>query len=206
MTSPLDQLLLDHGFSLGPNGGSRAEGYLTESQKLQFQNRLKTYPPIQTIAEIGLNAGHSAENFLISCPDLKKLVSFDLCFYEYTDYAVDYLQKNYGCKFHFIKGDSRQTVNEHAKDYPEKTFDLIYIDGNHLYDCCLADLLNCANIAHSGTILWMDDYQYLPVFLAIHEQVHAGLIELIDIHESMDPIGGLRCWAEAKYLCPKKTM
>lgn len=200
MTSPLDQLLLDHGFCLEPEGGMRAEGYMTNSQKVQFQSRLKTYSPLHTIAEIGLNAGHSAENFLLSCPDLKQLVSFDLCFYKYTDHAVDYLKKHYGEKFHFIKGDSRKTVNDYAKNYLKKPFDLIYIDGNHLYDCCLADLLNCANIARSGTILWMDDYQYLPVFMAVHEQVHAGLIEIIQIHESQDPTGGIRCWVEAKYL------
>jgi hypothetical protein len=203
MNSPLDQLLLDHGFPANPDGGPRLEGYMTPGQKKQFCDCLKTYPRLERIAEIGLNAGHSAENFLESCPNLKQFVSFDLCFHDYTLYCIDYLQNQYKEKFHFVKGDSRKTVKEYAKQHPEKTFDLIYIDGNHVHECCTADLINCQSIAHPGTFVWIDDYQYLSVFLAVHEQAHAGLIEIVGIHETKDLEGSHRCWVEAKYLFPK---
>ncbi|HSX13224.1 MAG TPA: hypothetical protein VLE96_02240, partial [Chlamydiales bacterium] len=39
------------------------EGYITDGQKNQFREELSKHPEIRTIAEIGLNGGHSAEHF-----------------------------------------------------------------------------------------------------------------------------------------------
>src|SRR5271157_2844263 len=60
----LDDFLGMHGFHLSPLHSGVNEGYMTLTQKEQFRDRLKSYSSIRTIMEIGLNGGHSAENFL----------------------------------------------------------------------------------------------------------------------------------------------
>ncbi len=60
------------------NGFSSQTGYVGEIQKEQFSERLSTLPGIRQIAEIGFNAGHSAECFFTHCKDLERFVSFDI--------------------------------------------------------------------------------------------------------------------------------
>ena len=199
MNSNLNDFLINQGLSISPAVG-KMEGYLSESQKKQFCDRLKTYLKLEKIAEIGFNAGHSTENFLTCCPNLKSLVSFDLGVYPCTDPCSDYLKSRFGEKFHFVKGDSKQTIPSYVNNYPTEKFDLIYIDGDHNYEPCMTDLINCALLATHETILWIDDYDYFAVFSAVHEQVHLGLIELLGVYESDDPKTGKRCWVEAKYI------
>lgn len=187
------------GFQLTPVHGSNNEGYMTDSQKQQFREQLLSYSNVKSVLEIGLNGGHSSENFFQCCPQLERLLSFDICHHAYTQPAVEYFERFHKKEFKFVKGDSRFKVREYATDHPTEKFDLIYIDGNHEYQFCLQDLLNCRALAHSGTILWVDDYNSPEVQKAIGECAEQGILSVDQEYQSFDPYGD-RCWVKAHYL------
>ena len=195
--SNLDQYLKKSGFFLSPADSKTNEGYMTESQKKQFVGWLKEHPHIQTIAEIGLNSGHSAENFFLNIPELKQFISFDIQHHEYTKIAREYLEREYPGRFFFIQGDSAITVPEFAKS-TNAVCDLIYIDGNHSYEGAIQDLINCRKLAHENTVLWIDDYNGPSVRRAIFECHREKIIKIVDIHWTSDPCGE-RAWVEARY-------
>lgn len=200
----LDLLTLDYylgvyGFQLSPQHSHKNEGYMTNPQKQEFIERLKEYPNIKSIAEIGLNGGHSAETFFQNCSKIEKFVSFDLNQHDYTKAAVNFFKRRYKDKFSFVEGDSAQTVAKYAVQNPKTKFDLIYIDGNHSYQGCLNDIQNCAALANSKTILWIDDYHGDTIQRAVKDCEKAGLIKIVMVNHSYDPCGE-RSWVEACYL------
>lgn len=117
--------------------GLPAEGSATASQIEWFQKWIIENNP-EWILEIGFNAGISAEGMLRT-NDSCKLISFDLNKYEYTAPRYRQLKKTYGERFYFIQGDSKETVPIHAR----KSYDLIFIDGDHSAAGCYADIVNC---------------------------------------------------------------
>lgn len=192
---------MSHGFLLKPVHSIHNEGYMTKAQRKQFSDMLLYHPHITTILEIGLNGGHSAENFFTHTPNLKKFVSFDINLHPYTQIAVDYLTKKYVDRFTFISGDSRTEVPRYAQEFPNETFDLIYIDGNHDYEYIFSDIQNCKALAHPNTLLWIDDYED-NVEKAVHFFEQNLELKVIATHTSKDRFGS-RKWIEAKYLFSK---
>lgn len=197
----LDHHLGMYGFKLSPQHSHINEGYMSDEQKEQFSRRLKANPQIQIIAEIGLNGGHSAENFFKSTPNLKKFLSFDINHHHYVNAAVEYFRRTYKERFQFIQGDSAITVAQFAKENPKTKCDLIYIDGNHTYEHCLRDIRSCKMLARPSTILWVDDYNAESVKKAIETATKEGLIKIVDLNESWGNFGE-RAWIELKYLFP----
>lgn len=177
------------------NGLTITEGYMSAAQQKQFNQQLASYKNIISIAEIGLNAGHSAENFFQNCSTLNAFVSFDINRHSYTKFAAAYLQNKYNNRFNFVPGDSKLKVREFARLFPQQKFDLIYIDGDHSYEGCKADIENCKLLAHKNTFLWIDDWGYKNVRAAIKNCQKRNLIQIIKIHESEN-----RSWVEARYL------
>ena len=79
--------------------------------------------------EIGFNAGHSADIFLKSNPDLF-LTSFDLGDHAYVLEAKKYIDATYPNRHTLILGDSRLSVPKFTRDLNNSCyFDLIFIDG-----------------------------------------------------------------------------
>jgi spermidine synthase len=176
-------------------------GYVTATQKFQMNEVLAAHPNIKTIGEIGLNAGHSADNFFGHCNQLERFVSFDIkCYPE----VLDYFAEKYKDRFHFVVGDSLETVPEFAERFPDVKFDLIFIDGAHSFDNCYHDILNMKQLAHSNTCLWIDDYKCPEVFEAVEvcKNMH-GILEVIKVHSSDLRTAAERCWVEARYLFPE---
>ena len=194
----LEGYLQMHGFTLTPPHSQKNEGYITEAQKKQFSSVLATYPPIHSVLEIGLNAGHSADHILKTCPSIQKFVSIDISVFRYTILALIYLSKKYEKVFQFIQGDSQTILPKYSALRPNEKFDLIYIDGNHSYEGCSKDIESCKKLSHPGTKLWIDDYNMLGPSQAILGAQIEGLIEVIAFHESSDLFGS-RYWAEARY-------
>jgi predicted O-methyltransferase YrrM len=194
----LDQYLGIYGFKLSPLDSRNNEGYMSNAQRLQFRERLKGYPDIEKIAEIGLNGGHSAANFFQSCKRLKKFVSFDVNYHAYTQVAIEYFSSRYKDIFEFVQGDSLLKVPEYAKCFPDQKFDLIYIDGYHSYDYCLNDIVNCKQLSHPGTVVWVDDYNASFIQAAVATAQRMGFIEIVNVHRCQDQHGE-RCWVEVRY-------
>jgi len=111
------------------------------------------------VMEIGFNAGHSAEVFLQNNPTLT-LTSFDLGMHDYVAVAKEYIDLTYPNRHHLILGDSTITVPKYINDNPNKTFDVIFIDGGHEYSIANADLENCKKLANKDTVIIIDDTMY----------------------------------------------
>lgn len=196
-TLTLDQYLEMHGFFLSPTHSWNNEGYMSNEQKEQFKDQLAQHAGIKSILEIGLNGGHSADNFLQCCQNLEKFVSFDINMHAYTAVAVDYLSQTYSEIFEFVEGDSNVTIPQYASDYLERKFDLIYIDGGHSYQTCLNDIINCKLLAHAATIVWIDDYGW-DIQSAVTYLQNRKFLELVAVHKSSG-VNGERVWAEVHY-------
>lgn len=172
------------------------EGYMTPGQKAQFNERMKTYGPIRNILEIGLNAGHSADNFFENCPQLENFISVDINDHPYIACTVQYFSRKYPTIFRPFLGDSLLKVPEFARTFPNTKMDLIFIDGNHSFHFCFQDIVNCREVATEETILWIDDYDH-EVMQATDTAAAMGIIEILNVYS--EPTYGRR-WAEARYL------
>ena len=117
-------------------------------------------PAVKEIMEIGFNAGHSAENFLLSNPNAN-VTSFDLGRVNAMQYGKDYIDATYPGRHTLIVGDSRQTVWQYKLDNPNKRFDVIFIDGGHTYDVAKVDIVHSSGLAHSDTSVIVDDIMYV---------------------------------------------
>lgn len=181
-------------YNFSAHGFPSVKSRLTPRLRMKFVKRLQDLPRIEYIAETGLNTGHSMESFLKSCKNLKLAVSFDTLENYYTSYAVEFFTRFYKNKFTIVDGDPSEQVLEYAKNYAQK-FDLIYVDGSYSYEKCLSEIINCKNLAHKDSLLWINGYLYPEIKKAIDECVSKKIIKIIVVHKSED-----RSWVEAVYL------
>ena len=131
------------------------EGHIFSSnEKLPsyFEQLLRDHPEIQTIGEIGFNAGHSSLAFLQARDDIH-VYSFDIMDHEYAKVGRDLIKMICPERFRLIEGDSRITVPLFYRENPELKFDLIFIDGDHSLFSVLADIRNMNPFSHMNTIL-----------------------------------------------------
>lgn len=132
------------------------EGYSQQIKgQADFLRNIVNDKSIHNVMEIGFNAGHSAELFLSSNPNIN-LVSFDIGSHEYVKLGKQFIDKTYPNRHTLIIGDSLNTVPEYFKK-ENKKFDIIFIDGGHDYDIAKGDILNCRKLAHDKTIVIIDD-------------------------------------------------
>lgn len=116
-----------------------------------------------TALEIGFNAGHSADTILRANKNIE-LVSFDIGLHGYVKPAAEFIQFLHPGRHTLILGDSTETLPEYIARNPEKKFDLLFIDGGHDYEVAKADMENCLKLAHSDSIIVMDDTIYVPMW------------------------------------------
>ncbi|MBA3721548.1 MAG: class I SAM-dependent methyltransferase [Parachlamydiaceae bacterium] len=194
----LEQYLTIYGFLLFPFESQMNESYATKSQLKQFNERLKQNPEIRTILEVGLNGGHSANNFFQNCPKLQKLISIDINKHPYTSAATEYLKGKYKDRFSFIEGDSLLKILEYSSQPEIEKCDLIFVDGNHSYIHCLNDILISQRLAKPNTLLWINSYDNQEVRKAVDACVNLGAIK-IDSEQASEDSNGNRYWIEARY-------
>ncbi len=117
-------------------------------------------PNVKEIMEIGFNAGHSAETLLSANPTAH-LTSFDIGRVKAMQYGKEYIDATYPGRHTLILGDSTQTVMQFKLDNPNKRFDVIFIDGGHTYNVAKPDIVQSSSLAHSDTIVIVDDVMYV---------------------------------------------
>lgn len=118
---------------------------------------------VKSVMEIGFNAGHSAEVILESNPNIT-LTSFDLGMHPYVQVGKNYIDNKYPFKHRLILGDSTHTVPLFINENPNVKFDVIFIDGGHMYNIAKCDFMNCIQLAHKDTIVIVDDIVFTPGF------------------------------------------
>lgn len=113
---------------------------------------------VETICEIGTNAGYSAINFLIANSQAK-LISFDLSAHAYTGAAIRVIQELYPDRITaFISGNSSISVPSAAALLSQNKCNVIFIDGGHATWDLRADIDNMRAYANeSFNILVIDD-------------------------------------------------
>jgi len=131
------------------------EGYSQQVPgQIEFLKRMVSSPSIKRVMEIGFNGGHSAELFLSSNPEVE-LVSFDIGHHDYLKRGKEFIDNTYPNRHTLIIGNSLQSVPDYSKT--ANPFDVIFIDGGHDYPIAYGDIVNCKSLAHTDTIVIMDD-------------------------------------------------
>jgi len=147
----ISEYLKNRGFS------ELREGYSKQiEEQVKDLINLVNNEEIKEVMEIGFNGGHSAELFLKNNININ-LTSFDLGRYAYVEVGKEYIDKTYPERHKLILGDSTKTIPQFINNNKDKKFDLIFIDGGHLYEIAKSDMDNCYLLAHKNTIVAVDD-------------------------------------------------
>jgi predicted O-methyltransferase YrrM len=112
-----------------------------------MQQLMAVYQP-KNILEIGL--GHYGYSTNVWLSDSQaKLTTVDKG--DWKGFAVRF-KDAYPDRFTFIKGLTDKVLPKLKREY-----DFIYIDGDHAYEGCKADILNCQKLLLPGGIILLDD-------------------------------------------------
>lgn len=106
------------------------------------------------ILEIGFNGGHSSETFLES-NNFLNVDSIDIGFHHYVNFGKYYLKKKFPKRFELFIGKSSNVLPKLIEQ--KKIYDLIFIDGSHLYEDVVTDLELTKKLANKDTLLILDD-------------------------------------------------
>lgn len=110
---------------------------------------------IKNVMEIGFNSGFSALLMLLSNPNIC-ISCFDLGDHKYTIPCYEKLKETFGDRINITIGDSINTLQNVDNNY-----DLIHIDGGHSTNIANSDIINSYRLSKQGTILIMDDYDFI---------------------------------------------
>src|SRR5210317_1291262 len=110
--------------------------------------------------EIGFNAGHSSTIMLTANPKMK-LLSLDICRYEYTIPCAKHLHERFKDRFSFFKGSSKEIL-KNKKTIVE--LDFIHVDGGHSLTDFYFDIDRSEKNLKPGGKLLIDD-AYLPDYI-----------------------------------------
>lgn len=127
----------------------------------------------QNVLEIGFNAGHSCALFLLANPH-SKITIFDICHHKYMKPCFQYLDSVFPNRMTLIEGDSLHTIPEFVRNNKDATFELLHIDGCHLYDHARQDICNVLNVVNpTSNVLVLDDDDYHELN-RLHRDLIAG--------------------------------
>jgi len=115
------------------------------------------------ILEIGFNAGHSALLFILGHDNTYiDFTIFDIGVHPYVKPCIDYLSSRFNnINFEYIEGDSIIEIPKwiNKNNHLLEQYDIIHIDGGHMYECINNDIINTIKLIKIGGIIIIDDSQ-----------------------------------------------
>ena len=135
---------------------------------------------VQSVLEVGFNAGHSAAIMLLENPEVR-ITAVDIGSHAYSRPCADVLAREFGGRLRFLWGDSR-TVLEASEGLAARDFDLVHIDGGHGDDVFAHDLGWWLETSNPGGLLLVDDVYAPNLERRIHIELEMGRIRTIDPH------------------------
>lgn len=174
---------MQEGFNaLFPRYKKREEGHalLTERTCDVIKEIYEVTKP-ESVLEIGFNAGHTAFGWLSMFPELQ-YHSIDICQHRYTETHAKIIKEKFGDRFKFGNIDSRKVNADMIK-----TYDMVFIDGDHRFEGLRHDYIICAN----AKIKWIliDDYTlkgYITTFLNHINNSENHPYTMVDVYEYDD--------------------
>jgi len=150
----------------GPASGrttiSTAEYSGRDRQVLAFRKILANNDPevgkIETVCELGFNAGHGAAIWLEGTD--VKLKSFDLLMTNWSAAAIQFNQAIYPGRTEWFPGNSAVTLPKYAEAVragKAERCDLWYIDGAHVGSLPFHDMKSAHESSRNGTVMIADD-------------------------------------------------
>ena len=162
------------------------EQYL--SLKSRRRNIARIAPHIESIIEIGFNAGHSAALWLMMNEKIK-YYGIDIAKDEYMKSCSSFMKDNFGDRFNLFIGDSRTEMRSIDKKINQE-IDLIHIDGGHSYELADIDLSNSINISKklNTKFILLDDTDDVRVRTAANKYIIKGLLQSESLNGSWEEI------------------
>ena len=108
---------------------------------------------IKNILNIGFNAGHSAELFLINSK--AHVTSIEIENGIHNIKGNEYINSVFENRHKLITGNSKDILPILIKE--NRKFDLIFIDGDHKYNTVKSDMLNSLKLINSNGYILLDD-------------------------------------------------
>jgi len=160
--------------------------------KVATLSRLADDPRIKNICEIGVNAGHSSLNFLVSNPTAT-LLSFDIFWHKYTPDTVRSLKDLYPTrKIITVAGSSVESVPDTTTILNDDfKCQLIFIDGGHTAPILDADLTNMHALADPAFHKVIIDDLQLKMMRDVYEEKWIKTNRMVELerHEKIKSNG-----------------
>ena len=112
---------------------------------------------IKNVMEIGFGSGFSTLLMLLSNDNIH-ITCLDLGEHKYTIPCYEKMKETFGERINIIIGDSTKTLKNITNIY-----DLIHIDGGHQIETSESDITNSYRLSKKGTIIIMDDYDFITL-------------------------------------------
>lgn len=132
-------------------------------------------PRYAKVAEIGLNAGHSAVLLTILRGD-SEITFFDLCEHPYVRDCFAYLRAAFPNKMQLIEGDSRMTLPMFSSSRMAE-YDLVHVDGGHQKEVFANDLECALRMLKVGGTLIADDTNIDYISELLEVKVRSGIMK-----------------------------
>jgi predicted O-methyltransferase YrrM len=156
-------------------------------------NRKEACDPVR-ILEIGFNVGNSTEAFL-SADERVHVDSLDLGSYINSKIAAEYMATKFPTRHRIFWGSSLDTLHPSTSSFVAENkaaYDMIFIDGGHMYPVPDMDIFNCRLLSKSKGIVIVDDIimtkeleaaYTIDVTTAWLKALRTGLVREISMHE-----------------------
>ncbi len=156
--------------------------------KSRRRNIARIAPHIDSIIEIGFNAGHSAALWLMINENIK-YYGIDIAQDKYMKSCASFMKDSFGDRFNLFIGDSRTEMPSIDKKI-NQNIDLIHIDGLHNFEVADADLSNSINIAKklNTKFILLDDTDTLTIRMVANKYIIKGLLQSESLNGSWEDI------------------